>query len=132
MRKRVAELASRASLVKASRVDLEALGGLEFLEKHAQSATWILTDGPRPARAIGVHGEVSMAAPKVKCVDATGAGDAFFAGVLAVLASRPGSTDPAVFSDALRVGHMLGAKVVSKVGAVTGLVRLDAVKKLLR
>ncbi len=140
---RFVELAKkeRAALVKASRADLAALGGRAFLEEHAPKATWILTDGARPAKAIGARSEVSVPALATKCVDATGAGDAFFAGVLAVLASRgavPGSSawhDPAefraVFSDALRVGHMLGRKVVSKVGAVTGLVRLDAEKKII-
>ncbi len=136
MRKRVGELASHAALVKASRADFVALGD-DFVEKYAPEATWIFTDGSGPARAAGPHGHVSRPALAAKCVDATGAGDAFFAGVLAVLASRgavPGSAawrDPAVFSDALRVGHMLGKKVVSKVGAVTGLVRLDAEKKII-
>ena len=138
MRDAVAELASRAALVKASMADLEALGGERFLRRHAPNATWVLTAGAGRARAIGRHGAVELAALRTRCVDATGAGDAFFAGVLAVLAARgarPGSSawrDPAVFSDALRVGHMLGRKVVSKVGAVAGLVRLDAARKIVQ
>ncbi|HEY1956640.1 MAG TPA: carbohydrate kinase [Polyangiaceae bacterium] len=138
MREAVAKLASRAALVKASSADLEALGGERFLRRHAREATWILTAGPNAARAVGVHGAVEIAAERARCVDATGAGDAFFAGVLAVLSARgarPGSTawrDPAVFSDALRVGHMLGRRVVSKVGAVAGLSGLAAERALLR
>ena len=138
MRARIAELASRAALVKASRADLEALGGQRFLARNAPDATWILTAGSSAARAIGAHGEVALPALAARCIDATGAGDAFFAGVLAVLAARgarPGSSawrDPAVFSDALRVGHMLGRRVVSKIGAVTGLVRLDAERAIVR
>jgi fructokinase len=139
MRARVAALVKRAALIKASRDDLRALGGLRFLERHAPQATWILTAGSGVARAVGAHGDVSAPArPRVKCIDATGAGDAFFAGVLAVLAARrarPGSLrwrDPAVFSDALGVGHMLGAKVVSRVGASAGLVRLEAEKRAIR
>ncbi len=132
MRARIGALAARAALVKASASDLDALGGRRFLARHAPRATWILTDGGGIARAIGAHGEVSMRALRAKCVDATGAGDAFFAGVLAVLVARrasPGSSawlDPAVFSDALRLGHMLGKKVVESVGAVTGLAKIDA------
>jgi fructokinase len=123
MRSEIAKLAARAALVKASRADLRALGGASFLETHAPDATWILTAGGGVAHARGAHGEVAMKARRTKCVDATGAGDAFFAGALSVLAQRgavPGASawrDPAVFSEALRVGHMLGAKVVSKVGA---------------
>jgi fructokinase len=138
MRTRIGKLVSRAALLKASREDLHALGGVPFLEKHARDATWILTSGAGTAHADGAHGDVSMKALRGKCVDATGAGDAFFAGVLAVLVARgavPGSAawrDPAVFSDALRVGHMLGRKVVSRVGAVTGLVGLGAAKKVIR
>lgn len=123
MRSKIAKLASRAALIKASRDDLQAIGGVPFLEKHARDATWILTAGGGVAHADGAHGDVALKALPAKCVDATGAGDAFFAGVLSVLAKHdavPGSAawrDPAVFSEALRVGHMLGAKVVSKVGA---------------
>jgi fructokinase len=138
MRAAAAELAGRAALVKASRADLDALGGDCFLRRHARGATWVLSAGAGAARAVGAHGSVAVPALRAKCVDATGAGDAFLAGVLAVLAARgaaPGSSawrDPAVFSDALRVGHMLGKKVVSKVGAVAGLIRLDAERRLLR
>lgn len=132
MRARIAELTERAALVKASAGDLAALGGARFLSRHAPDATWILTDGSGTARAIGAHGEVSMRALRAKCVDATGAGDAFLAGVLGVLVARravPGSSawkNEAVFSDALRVGHMLGKKVVESVGAVTGLTHVNA------
>lgn len=79
-----------------------------------------------------------MPALRARCVDATGAGDAFLAGVLATLAARgarpgtPAWKNEAVFSDALRVGHMLGKKVVSKVGATAGLVRLDAIRRMIR
>jgi fructokinase len=138
MRSRIAELAREASLVKASRADLDALGGRQFLVKNATRATWILTDGKHAAHAIGAHGEIALPALRAHCVDATGAGDAFLAGVLAVLSARgaspsaPAWRDAAVFSDALRVGHMLGKKVVSKVGAVTGLVGLESAKRMIR
>ena len=123
--------------MKGSAGDLDALGGEAFVRKLAPDVTLIVTHGARSAHAVGAHGSVSAAANKTRCVDATGAGDAFFAGVLAVLVARdamPGRAawrDPAVFSDALRVGHMLGARVVSKVGAVTGLVHLAPARRLL-
>ncbi|HSQ65101.1 MAG TPA: carbohydrate kinase [Polyangiaceae bacterium] len=134
MRARIAELVKHAAVVKGSSVDLRALGGPRFLAEHAPRAAVVVTAGADPARAFGPFGEVERPARRARCVDATGAGDAFVAGVLAVLARRralPGSAafaDPRVFSEALDVGHMLGHKVVSKVGAVSGLVRLDAVR----
>ena len=96
------------------------------------------TAGSGVAHAVGAHGHVERPANPARCVDATGAGDAFLAGALAVLVARravPGSAawaGSAVFSDALRVGHMLGAKVVSEVGAVTGAVRLERAKGIIR
>jgi fructokinase len=129
MKQRIAELLARAKLIKASLADMAALGGERFLTRHAPGATVVVTHGSRAATAFGAHGEVSRPARRVRCVDATGAGDAFLAGVLAVLLerrARPGTKawqDPAVFSEALDAGHMLGAMAVSKVGAVTGIKR---------
>lgn len=137
MRAAIAELVGHASLVKGSGPDLAALGGLRFLERHAPEATWLLTDAEGTARAIGAHGEVAMPAAKAHCVDATGAGDAFIAGALAVLLAaraRPGRRawrDPQLFAEALRVGHMLGAKAVSRPGAVSGLVHLGPAKAVI-
>ncbi|CAN5354629.1 carbohydrate kinase [soil metagenome] len=138
MRARIQELLRHADVVKASAPDLAAVGGETFLRKHARGATWILTDGAALARAKGAFGEVSVPAKPVKCVDATGAGDAFIAGVLAALLAAnasPGTKaygDPQVFAAALAVGHKLGAKAVSRPGAVAGLVGLGAVKAALK
>jgi len=138
MRKRIAELTPHAAIIKASTADVKALGGTRFLQRHCRKATVFLTRGSGRAEAWGAHGSVERPAKRVRCVDATGAGDAFLGGALAVLVARgavPGSrawTDPAVFSDALEVGHMLGAKAVSKVGAVTGVVGLRQAKGMLR
>lgn len=134
MRAAIAELVGHACLIKGSGPDLAALGGLRFLERHAPRATWLLTDASGTAHAIGAHGKVAAPALKARCVDATGAGDAFIAGSLAVLLAakaRPGSgvwSDPQLFAEALGVGHMLGAKAVSRAGAVSGLVSLGAAK----
>ncbi len=139
MLKAFADLVERASLVKASHADLHAVSGgavgegsrlLRWLERHARRATWIVTRGAGVASAIGAHGTVELAAQRTRCVDATGAGDAFIAGSLATLiAARavPGSSawrDVAVWRAALRAGHMMGKKAVSRPGAVAGLNRL--------
>ena len=134
LKKACAELASRAALVKGSEKDLGALAGkrgMSWLEQNAKGATWMLTRGENGAAAVGVHGQVTAPTKRVRVVDATGAGDAFFAGALAVLVragAKPGSAewkDPKLWTRALEVGHALGAKAVSAVGAVAGLSKLD-------
>lgn len=134
LRTAAAELTRRAVLVKASEDDLAAMAGkrgMTWLDEHAKQATWVLTRAENGAGAIGAHGQVTAPTKRVRCVDATGAGDAFLAGVIAVLirgGAKPGSADwkdPKVWTKALEIGHLLGAKAVSCVGSVTGLVGLN-------
>jgi fructokinase len=107
---------------------------MRWLERHAPRASWLVTRGAGRASATGVHGVVERAALPGRCVDATGAGDAFIAGALATLVAAgavPGSTawaDPRVWQAALRAGHIMGKKAVSRPGAVAGLVRLGRVR----
>jgi fructokinase len=137
MRKAIAALVKDAAVVKASEGDLTALAGrrgMSWLEENARGATWLLTRGGNGAAAVGEHGQITVATKRVRCVDATGAGDAFIAGVLAVLLAsdaRPGQKawkDAQTWTRALEVGNMLGAKAVGSVGAVTGLVGLDSIR----
>jgi fructokinase len=134
-------LAGRATLVKASTDDLRALapaaGPLRWLERHAPRASWLVTRAGGSATAIGAHGVVALPAWRARAVDATGAGDAFLAGsVAALLAARaaPGVAswrEPEIWRAALRVGHILGRKAVSRAGAVAGLVRLGRARAIL-
>jgi fructokinase len=134
MQRTIAAFVARAALVKASEEDLRAVSGsadlLAWLRRHAPGATWLITRGAGPASAIGVHGEVHEPALRGRCVDATGGGDAFIAGALAALVAAravPGSRawqDPSLWRAALRVGHKMGKKAVSRPGAVAGLVDL--------
>jgi sugar/nucleoside kinase (ribokinase family) len=155
----IERLAARASLVKASDADLRALAGrgaaggdrarqkararddagLRWLERHAPKATWLVTRGAGVASAIGVHGEVHVPALAAPCVDATGAGDAFLAGVMTALvaanatpdAAAPSAwTDPEIWRAALRVGHGMGRKAIARPGAVAGLVRLGRLRAM--
>jgi fructokinase len=137
LRDACAVLAKRALVVKASERDLQAIAGkrgMSWLEEHAKQATWVLTRGENGAAAVGVHGQVTAPTKRVRCIDATGAGDAFLAGVLAVLVKSAGKPGSAAFSDsklwsrALEVGHALAAKAVSAAGAVTGVTAVDDVK----
>lgn len=136
MKKMVKALVKRAALVKASERDLAELAcrrGMSWLEENASHCTWVLTRGPNGAAAIGAHGQATAPTRRVRCVDATGGGDAFLSGVLAVLLTadaRPGQKDwkdAALWTRALEVGHLLGAKAVGSVGAVSGVVDLEPI-----
>jgi fructokinase len=145
MKAGAAELASHAAVVKGSEKDLGALAGkrgMTWLEEKAKGATWVLTRGENGAACVGPHGQVTFPTKRVRCIDATGAGDAFMAGLVAVLVrsgAKPGSAewkDPKLWSRAMEVGHQLGAKAISAVGAVAGIgplddlrARIDAPKK---
>jgi fructokinase len=139
MREAVAQLVQRASIVKGSFADLVALTGrrdILWLADHAPKAAWIVTQGSKGASAIGTHGFVARQARHTKCVDATGAGDAFIAGVLATLIEANATPETAAWKDervwgaALEAGHAMGAKAVSRLGAVAGLEGLDEVRAI--
>lgn len=137
MRSAVKELVARAALIKASERDLNAVAGkrgMSWLDEHAKHASWILTRGENGAAAVGEHGQATAPTKRVRCIDRSGGGDAFMAGVLAVLVkanAKPGSAewkDGKLWSRALEVGHILGAKAVAALGATTGLASLEDVK----
>jgi fructokinase len=134
MKAGAAELVGHAAVVKGSEKDLGALAGkrgMTWLEDKAKGATWVLTRGENGAACVGPHGQVTFPTKRVRCIDATGAGDAFMAGLVAVIVragAKPGSAewkDPKLWSRAMEVGHQLGAKAISAVGAVAGIGSLD-------
>jgi fructokinase len=131
MRDAALRIVARAHVVKASADDAA------LLRRRDEGGIWVLTSGAGAARALGSQLDVRVDAKRARCVDATGAGDAFLAGVVAALlaqGARAGSSalgDPAVWTNALAVGHDLGAKAVSRVGAAAGLGALGAVRKRL-
>jgi sugar/nucleoside kinase (ribokinase family) len=93
-------------------------------EDPAEAAREVLSRGVRTAvMKLGGRGcalytaaaEIRVPAFEVECVDTTGAGDSFVAGFLSVLL-RGGT-----LAEAGRLGNAVGALVVGKVGAVTGL-----------
>ncbi len=70
--------------------------------------------------------EILVPAYDVECIDTTGAGDCFVAGFLSVLI-RGGTLE-----EAGRMGNAVGALIVGKVGAVTGLRGLEATLEWMR
>lgn len=131
MRAAVRWAVSRAAIVKASEEDLAALGlepTLDALRALAPGAVPVLTLAERGAVAL-VAGErierpaVPLAPRDV--VDATGAGDAFIAGVLSTLAARGAPwerarEDVATWRAAIDAGCALGAMAVTAMGATRG------------
>lgn len=133
MRRAIASVLDDAMLVKASTADLAALAlgsetkALAWVRDHAKKASIVITRGGGAADAIGAHGKISVKTEPKKCIDATGAGDAFIAGVLATLTTNHASPksaewkNAAVWKRALEVGHTLGAVAISKRGSVSGI-----------
>jgi sugar/nucleoside kinase (ribokinase family) len=131
MREAVRWTVAGAAVVKASEEDLAALDlapTLDALRALAPGAVPVLTLAERGAVA-EVAGE-RIARPAVPVapgdvVDATGAGDAFVAGVLATLAARGGAwerarVDAALWGAAIDAGCALGAMAVTAMGATLG------------
>ena len=135
MRAAAAALVRGAALVKASNNDLSRLwgseeAGLAWLERVAPTSTVLVTRAEGPATALGPWGRVDAAARRLVggARESTGAGDAFMAGVLAVVVrAGPRWADHEVLTHALQLGHRLGAKAASRTGATTGLTNLEKI-----
>lgn len=134
------ELVRKAAIVKASDDDVERLpvpNGERWLRARCKNAVLVRTHGEGGATAVGPWGELHVAAPRVACVDATGAGDAFLSGVLAALVRQgalPGSElwhAPSSWERALEVGCRLGARATTAEGSVTALADLREEVELL-
>jgi arabinose-5-phosphate isomerase len=101
----------RAARELEGAADVDALELARRLRARFGSSAVVVTDGATGC-AIAAEGfEGRVAAPRVRAVDATGAGDAFFGGLLAGL--RQGLSWP----DAARLGNACGAACVERLGA---------------
>ncbi|MFO0676069.1 MAG: carbohydrate kinase [Polyangiaceae bacterium] len=124
--------------VKASDADLRALGvSPAWMVDASEGAIVVVTRGGGPTSVFTGKGEVRVTPTRTKVVDATGAGDAFVAGVLACLVSSevapssPTFRDPVFWRDVLPFAHGLSKRAVSAVGSVTALDGLARERKLL-
>ena len=134
------ELVRKAAIVKASDDDVARLPVAEaepWIRARCKKAILLRTHGEGGATAIGPWGELRVEAPKVTCVDATGAGDAFLSGVLAALVrqgARPGEArfhEAETWRNALTLGCRLGARATTAEGSVTALTDLREEVELL-
>jgi sugar/nucleoside kinase (ribokinase family) len=82
-------LLAEVDLLKVSEDDLRVLGATnpESLQTNLRrGAILVSTNGPRPTRALGPFGEVFADVSPLDVKSAIGAGDAFVAGLLSILA----------------------------------------------
>ena len=145
-RPRLWSVLHEADVVKFSVSELEYLA--EPMEGEAAvvaelwrgKARWILvTDGPAPLRSFTRQGEIRLPAFKVDCVNATGAGDAFVAGLLGWLLQGGVDlqglatflSDGARLRDCLRFAAACGALAVTRHGAFEAMPRRAEVEALL-
>ena len=88
-----------------------------FWRDHTKNT--VIKLGERGSRWISRKGTIDEAAPRVRPIDTTGAGDAFNAGFLSALLN--GLTP----RRALRLGNIVGARSTRAVGGLDGLPRLE-------
>ena len=88
-----------------------------YWKDHARNT--VIKIGAKGSRWISQKGLIEEAAPKVRAVDTTGAGDAFNAGFLSGLLS---GLSP---RRALRLGNVVGARSTRAIGGLDGLPRLE-------
>lgn len=131
----IAELIPAAAVVKGSEDDLRTLSPA-VRRALGRVPVLIVTHGNKGACATVAGREVLVPTKPLQCVDATGAGDAFVAGVLATFSyakvEAPSLRSEAFLREALSVGNLMGGRAVSKMGAVTGLVGLSPVIRRLK
>ncbi len=123
LRSAALELCAVASVVKASEEDCTALGvapSLEALATLAPNSAVVLTLAERGAvaRVEGVELRAN-AVPVEAVIDATGAGDAFVAGILAAIHS---ATDLERWERGLSAGCSLGAMACAGCGATDAVI----------
>lgn len=137
-----------ADVVKLSREELDYLvEGSRMAEAAVIERLWqgrarllVVTDGGRPSQWRTREAEGRISCYRVDPVDATGAGDAFVAGMLYRLAARtPGAgeldalwRDRDAIESILRFASAVGALAVTRKGAFAAMPRLAEVQALMQ
>lgn len=135
----VREILPCVDLLKLSDEEADLIGGearLPELIREARLTAVILTCGGEGARAYFQDQILSVKGRKVRAVDTTGAGDAFWGGFLSSLLLQGVRNDKAVTEETLRValdyGTVSGALCVQKKGAIASLPGREEIEQTLR
>ena len=119
--------------------EVDMVGGeenIDLLMKEQKLTAVILTIGADGARVFFDGKSFDIAGRKVKAVDATGAGDAFWGGFLSslLLQGATHTTDITVpmIQKAMEYGNISGALCVQKKGAISSLPTREEIEQIIR
>jgi fructokinase len=138
LRRLALEVVGGSDLVKLSVEELRFLSGCERVEAGAarlreQGATLVVTTlGAEGAYYLGPGLEGRVAGFRVQAVDATGAGDAFAAGLLSRLRLLAWPPPEPELREALAAANAAGALAAMAVGATAGLPRPEELAEFLQ
>ena len=79
-----------------------------------RSATLVVTRGPLPAEVLGPSGDLSCPVTPLVCADATGAGDAFCAGLLAGVLRRGVPLDLPSWEALIERAHRVARRALAR------------------
>ncbi|MEO3780795.1 carbohydrate kinase [Micromonospora sp. B11E3] len=134
LRETVAEFAASAHLVKLSAADArllypgEPVEGVAAYLRELGAATVVVTLGPDGAVVAAADGDpVRVPAPKVRAVDATGAGDSVMGALVAELLVDGEATDPAEWHRRLAFALRVAGLVCESPGGATAMPTRDEV-----
>ena len=137
--KAVMDILQYVDLLKISEEEVEMMGGEEALpglmEKH-KIAVIIETLGSKGARVYFAGKTFEVPGRKVKAVDATGAGDAFWGGFLSKLrllgVEKAADLDEDKLRAAMEYGNVSGCICVQNKGAITSIPTREQIEEYIR
>lgn len=129
----------QANIIKVSEEELLFLTGIEDMQQ-AVRALWtdnlkvlVVTLGKQGCHCFTPQGDVFVPGFVVDCIDATGAGDAFAAGLLkGLLQTQQGMTDLHALKEICRYANATGAITTTARGAISALPTPEQVEELLK
>lgn len=127
------------SILKISEEEVDMVGGeshLPELMQENQLTAVVLTLGNEGAKVFFRDNVFSVKGKKVKAVDATGAGDAFWGGFLSSLriqgVNKADDITEEILKKAMEYGNYSGALCVQKKGAISSLPTRAEIEELIR
>ena len=137
--KAVMEILPYVDILKISEEEVDMVGGeenIDLLMKEQELTAVILTLGADGARVFFDGKSFDIAGRKVKAVDATGAGDAFWGGFLSSLllqgATHTTDITAPMIQKAMEYGNISGALCVQTKGAISSLPTREEIEQIIR